>query len=124
MLFAVVSALLPCAGSQASQRPGNEVSLIQLIANPERYEGQTVSVSGFLHLEFEGNFICLHREDCEQHLYQNSLWVNPSADLRSHIHELNDHYITLYGQFTAKRGGHMGLWPGELSVSAYVRHGT
>jgi len=40
-----------------------DVSLIQLIANPQAYDGKTVRITGFLHLEFEGNAIYLHNED-------------------------------------------------------------
>ena len=112
---------MPAASPQEAKE---SVSLIQLIATPEKYEGKTVLITGFLRLEFEGNSICMHREDCDQNLYQNSLWVNPSKDLFAHSQELNNHYITLVGVFTAKRNGHMGLWPGEISIISYIRHAT
>jgi hypothetical protein len=38
-----------------------EVSLIQLIATPERYHGKFVEVIGYMNLEFEGNAIYLHK---------------------------------------------------------------
>jgi len=44
-----------------------EVSLVQLIANPAEWDGKRVMVSGYLHLEFEGNALHLHRDD---HVYQ------------------------------------------------------
>ena len=40
-----------------------DVSMIQLIANPQVYDNKRVRITGFLHLEFEGDAIYLHRED-------------------------------------------------------------
>jgi hypothetical protein len=42
-----------------SQTEPLHVSLIQLIANPEKYDGKQVAVVGFLRLEFEGNALYL-----------------------------------------------------------------
>jgi len=53
-----------------------EVSLIKLIATPEKYNGKRIQVIGYLHLEFEGNAIYLHKEDEEAGLSKNGFWVN------------------------------------------------
>ncbi len=37
-------------------------SLIRLIATPEKYDGKTIQVIGYLHLEFEGDAIYLIRK--------------------------------------------------------------
>jgi hypothetical protein len=37
--------------------------MIQLIANPQAWDGKHVRVIGFLRLEFEGDALYLHRED-------------------------------------------------------------
>ncbi len=42
-----------------------DVTLVQLIANPEKFDGKSIRVIGFLRLEFEGNVLYLHREDYE-----------------------------------------------------------
>src|SRR4051794_10776104 len=40
-----------------------QVSLVQLLANPERYHNKPVSLEGFLHVEFEECGIYLSRDD-------------------------------------------------------------
>jgi hypothetical protein len=45
-----------------------DVSLIQLIANPESYDGKKVRIIGFLRLEFEGDALYLHQVDFEMRL--------------------------------------------------------
>src|SRR5689334_5615455 len=52
-----------------------EPSIIQLIARPELYDGKLVRVIGFIHFEFEGDGIYVHKEDWEHHIYDNGLWV-------------------------------------------------
>ena len=37
------------------------VSLIRLIANPEKYHGKKIQVTGYINLEFEGDAIYLHK---------------------------------------------------------------
>lgn len=52
-----------------------DVSLIQLIAQPEKFEGKRVRFIGFLRIEFEGNAIYLHREDFDHGITKNGLWL-------------------------------------------------
>jgi hypothetical protein len=40
-----------------------DVSMVQLLATPERFHGKRVRFTGFVHLAFEGNGIYLHKED-------------------------------------------------------------
>ncbi len=59
------------------------ISLIRLIATPERYDGKVIQVEGFLNLEFEGNAIYLHKEDYENSLCKNGFWVDFSDEIKS-----------------------------------------
>jgi hypothetical protein len=61
-----------------------EVSVIQLIAQPEKFDGKRVRFIGFLRLEFEGNAIFLHREDFDRGISRNGLWVNVPSDMTKH----------------------------------------
>jgi hypothetical protein len=92
------------------------VSLIQLIANPQQYEGKRIRIIGYLHLEFEGDAIYLHREDFEQGIVENAIWINTPKALTDELREaVNDKYVLCTGVFTAKRRGHMGMFSGEIS---------
>lgn len=51
------------------------VSMIQLIATPEKYQRKRVRMLAFLRIEFEGNAVYFHKEDYEQRIYRNGLWI-------------------------------------------------
>ena len=90
------------------------VSLIQLIATPEKYHGKRVRLEGFLRLEFEGNAIYLHREDYEHRITENGLWLDATNEMRKDRKKIDLHYVLIEGVFNAKSHGHMGLFSGEI----------
>jgi hypothetical protein len=93
-----------------------DVSLIQLIANPQTYDRKTVRITGFLHLEFEGNVIYLHSEDFRYGLTKNGLWVEIPKDMsKEQMKAVNDQYVICTARFVAKMHGHMDLNSGELA---------
>lgn len=93
-----------------------DVSLIQLIATPDSYDGKTVRLQGFVRIEFEGTAVYLHREDAAQMLTRNGLWLDldPAARPDSKEAQANNHYATIEGRFNAKAHGHLSLWSGAL----------
>jgi hypothetical protein len=106
---------------QAGYYPGGgadmapQVSLIKLIANPQAFDGKVVRVVGYLHVEFEGNAIYLHRDDFEHAIYENSIWIHLPKDIpQAQIKTVNDRYVICTARFIASRHGHMGMFSGEL----------
>ncbi len=91
-------------------------SLIRLIATPEKYDGKTIQVTGYLHLEFEGDAIYLHKEDYEYGLTENSFWVSFSGKLlkMKEVMDYNDKYVIIIGTFRMNDKGHMGMFGGTL----------
>ncbi len=59
---------------------GNEeavrVSMHYLLANPEKFSGQLVSITGVLNLEFESNLIFVDSESFDYYIKQNGFWVD------------------------------------------------
>jgi hypothetical protein len=93
-----------------------DVSLIQLISNPQAYDGKTIRIIGFLHLEFEGDVIYLHNEDFRYGLTKNGLWINTPRDMTEMQKKaVSDHYVICTAQFVAKMHGHMGMNSGEVT---------
>lgn len=92
------------------------VSLVKLIANPEKYDGKRIQVIGYLHLEFEGNAIYLHGEDYKHGLSENSFWVEFSSKLtkKRDLNKFNDKFVIIIGTFKANEKGHMGMFGGTL----------
>lgn len=56
-------------------------SIIDLIANPDLFDGKRIRTFGYIHFEFEGNGIYLHQEDYARSLYLNGLWVTLAEKL-------------------------------------------
>jgi hypothetical protein len=90
------------------------VSMIALIATPEKFDGKTVMVVGFLRLEFEGNCLYMHKDDYEHGIMKNGLWVFRNSVINAKSEALNMHYVLIVGTFEAKQKGHMGLFSGSL----------
>ena len=105
-----ISALGSCS---AATQTAESVSMVQLIATPEKFDGKTIQVVGFLRLEFEGNALYLHREDYDHGIYRNAIWVDFPAD--QDAQKVNGHYVLLQGIFRANLHGHMDLFPGTIT---------
>jgi hypothetical protein len=88
------------------------VSIVQLIANGQKYDGKLVRVIGFLRLEFEGNALYLHREDYETSIMKNGIWVDVYSETMKQSKTLNMHYVLLEGIF---RADDLGSWSGTIN---------
>jgi hypothetical protein len=91
-----------------------DVTLVQLIANADKFDGKLIRVIGFLRLEFEGNVLYLHREDYENALLGNGVWVDVTPAMAKRRTALNMNYVLLEGIFSARDRGHMGMWSGAI----------
>lgn len=105
----LVSGLLVTHASE----PTN-VTMVQLIANPAQFEGKIIRVIGFLRLEFEGNVLYLHRDDYENALLGDGIWVDVTPQITKRSKTLNMHYVLLEGVVSSKEHGHMGMWSGTI----------
>jgi hypothetical protein len=68
----------------APRKSGGPVSLLQVMAQPEKFHDQMVRVQGFLHLEFEGNQLHLHQEDFAHN--RHAFWVERPMKWRKQRH--------------------------------------
>jgi hypothetical protein len=113
LLFMLLAPTIRSAGD-ASVPNAEVVSLVRLIATPEKYDGKTVLVVGFLRLEFEGNGLYLHEQDYQHGITKNSVWVVRNEEINRQADALNMHYVMLMGTFDASHSGHMGPFNGSL----------
>ncbi|WP_183562594.1 hypothetical protein [Mucilaginibacter sp. SP1R1] len=93
-----------------------QVSLINLIANPDKYNGKKIRVIGYLHLEFEGNALYLHKEDYDHAMNKNSIWVSigPKHPEVSNLKQYSDHYVIMEGTYDSRMNGHMAMNSGSI----------
>jgi len=119
----IALALLTTFVCAATEQP-LDVSIIQLIAYPEDYDGKFVRLIGFVNLEFEGTIICLHEEDCRRGIMSNCLWVNPSDEILRKRSDYHQKYVLIEGIFSAKDHGHLGMYPGAIQKISrwYIWH--
>jgi hypothetical protein len=93
---------------------GGPITLLQVLSNPAKFNGHEIQIIGFLHLEFEGDGLYLHKEDFDQRIIGNMIWVDKTADMEKRLSQINDKYVLIRGTFDADDHGHMGLFSGTL----------
>ena len=92
-----------------------DVSMLQLIATPEKYQGKLVRAIAFLRIEFEGNALYLHKEDYDHRIAKNAIWLQLSHDAMLKAEGISNQYVIVEGHFDGQQKGHMGLFSGTLS---------
>ena len=100
---------LPKAVNLGTADPEEErMSLVRILATPQAVDGRSVLVVGYLHLEFEGRLLCLHKEDVEHRLFENCIWTD--IPKTPEVEALSDHYVGISGRMNARARGHMGMY--------------
>jgi hypothetical protein len=113
-LLSYVAAFLAFAPMTLFAQQPVRVSMIDLLSTRTNTMAR-VSVKGFLRLEFEGNALYLHREDIEQNLTDNTVWIEPAKLQTGKIRAISDRYVIVVGKFEANKHGHMGPFGGTIS---------
>jgi hypothetical protein len=100
ILLAVSSLLLAAAPSGAQQHvDALTVSLLQLIATPEKYDGKLVQVQGYLDMSREGDLLYLHQIDSENVLLANAIWIRRTEQMGVDKVKINLRYVKVIGIF-------------------------
>ncbi len=112
-------------GYQEGINPANQyaidVSMVQLLATPEKYDGKLVRVIGVGNLEFEGNYLSLSKEDYEYGA-GNSIWIELGDRAISYeeAKEYNGKYVIIEGFFDKDDRGHFDMFCGSITnISRY-----
>jgi len=100
------------------------VSLVRLIANPDKYHNRKVRIIGVAHLEFETNGVYLTKEHCEERIHKNGLWIESDYEAlkttEDKLASYNGKYVLMEGVFDKNCTGHFGMWSGGLvKISRY-----
>ena len=91
-----------------------DLSLINLIATPERFHGKYVRVEGIGNLAFEGNALYFSKDDYEYHHSKNAVWLNVKSDFYPENVQYNGKVVRVEGQFDMNDDGHFDLFSGSL----------
>lgn len=93
-----------------------DVSLIQLIANPEEYHGKFIRVIGVGNLEFEGNAVYVNKDDYKYNVFKNGVWIEFGENSLKYEDAVkyNGKYVIIEGIFNSEEKGHFGMWSGTI----------
>ncbi len=83
------------------------VSLIELLAAPQKYEGKAITVRAFLlvlggHHDIASYSLCLNKEDAENEL-GNSVLVVPNEQMQKDREKFDRMYVSLTGSVSSVR---------------------
>lgn len=98
-----------------------DVTMVQLLANPDKYDGELVRVIGVGNLEFEGNYIALSMDDWKYRT-GNYIWIRlgDRAIPYEEAQQYNGKYVLVEGFFDKDDSGHLSLFHGAITnVSRY-----
>ena len=86
-----------------------DATMIQLIANPEKYHGKYIRVVGVLQLEYDVQYLGLSKEEIE-YWAGNRIWVsiNRDTELYANAEKYNGRYVLIEGVFDKKRCSNFG----------------
>jgi hypothetical protein len=107
------------SGDAAPQPPAaatgqpEAVSIVDLLARPEAYDGKFVRVEGFLHVHFEGTALFMTKEHADYLMCKYGFWVSLD-EVKYPAKDFDGKYVLLEGTFNRANKGHMRLWSGEL----------
>lgn len=92
--------------------PVEHVSIIQLIANPQTYDGHRVQLAGYVVTEFECQAIYLDRESYKHCVSANSIGID--HDFSRTAKEANHRYCLISGMFRITPTNYVPLAVGKL----------
>lgn len=110
--------------SEGDHQPSREVTLAEVLDDPDAFHGKRIMVAGHYRVEFESSSLSVTQEASEERDYARSVWLGGSSTFakaenitfRAGLNPLDapPTPVVVEGVFFKGRGGHMGLWPGEI----------
>ena len=149
VVIGIVTLLISCRNKSSQcdfgkvSNGAENVSIVNIIATPARYDGKVVRANGVLTLEFEGNAIYITKADAENHVSKNSIWLdldystlgipeNKPSDpeelkrataIARKLKNLSGKYVLIEGIFDKNSNGHLGLFSGSIKVTRIAHFG-
>jgi len=121
IIFTTLLLVIP-ATRPAEDRNYVEVSLISLIANPEKFDGEYVLIKGVAYLDHHYSLyaVYLTREDKRAANDKNAIYLILAPSLGK-VDQLNDKYVMTRGLFSARDKGQSGSFSGSLAEVDLIR---
>lgn len=97
-------------------------SMIQLISNPELYDGKLIKVVGVLSVEEEDHRLYLSKEFYDLRMSQYAVLLNFPAGAEKFSERFQGKYVLLRGKFKLERVGSTFQYLNVKSISLYDEH--
>jgi hypothetical protein len=106
----------------AKEENFTQVSLVSLIAIPEKYDGRLVLVKGIAHFDSKTSMyaIFLTRDDMRASNGLNALYLILGSSV-ANIDRFNDKYVLVRGRFEANNKGHLDSFSGAVNDVDLIR---
>lgn len=120
LILLVILNLLGCKSlnknNSATNKKTEEVSLIAVIANPEKYHKKRIVIKGYFTMETEGQAIYVSKNDYEKGIFKNSIYLYIGYDSlkEMNIEEPYKGYVQIEGIFDKQSKGGYGFSSGGL----------
>ena len=115
-----------CNSIQKIETKSIEVPLQNLIEQPDKYDGKKIITKGFVRVEFEQNAIYLTKEDCENYMTKNALWLKFKIKIKKNGIYLqpsnfkNNDYNVVEGVFLKGDYSQQVFFSGELKEIRFI----
>lgn len=97
------------------------VSIMELIAYPEKYHQKKVSVVGFCHIEFESNQLQIHSDTKSNNLKLDTVWLSLGWPVPESYEQFKDKRVVVTGVFNKENKGHWGNYSGAVEEVENIR---
>lgn len=106
----ILLSLILTSCTDSGQTGKKRVSVVALIATPEKYDGEIVQITGFARIGPEEAAIYLSKDDAKYSNTANSIWIeiSESSDDR---YTYDAKWIFVEGTFRNSAGGHLNQSP-------------
>lgn len=107
-------------GLARAQEDDGAIQLSYLMGHQDEFHGATITVSGWVYLDFEGVCVSERAPDGTRPDPQEAVWLDFGAEVSESLAEMRPHgrMCTLRGVYDMEQTGHFGMYQGTLHVEA------
>ena len=113
-----LAAVSSCLSSEplppVASAPISEVSIQELMAAPDKFNGARVRVIAPCSIEFEGAALYATEEAQEARATRQAVWLQLKWPLLPERRSLNGKYVLVEGRFVSELSGHEGIFQGAI----------